>query len=122
MEDSFAHVKKMATHIKEYVSTRIASVKLNAAEKSSKTIAGIISVAVVLLAFVFFIIFASIAAAYIFAKLTGEMYWGFLIVAGIYLLIGLLLWLMREKMLRLPVTNAILRQLFKEDNEADEED
>ena len=85
-------------------------------------LANLIAVAVVLMVFFSFVLFASVALAFVFSKLTGEYYWGFLIVAGIYLLIGLIVWTMKEKLLRLPIMNAMLRQLFKEeDDESDEE-
>jgi hypothetical protein len=120
MEDTFARVEDLATHVKEYVNNRIASVKLSAAEKSSKLLANIIAMAAVVMVFVFFVVFASIALAYVFAKITGEYYWGFLIVSGIYLLLGTMVWILKEKILRLPIMNAMLQHLFK-DNETDNE-
>ena len=119
MEDSFAKAEDLAVHIKEYMNNRIESVKLSAAEKSSKMLANLIAMAAVLLVFLFVIVFASIALAYALAKLTGELYWGFLIVAGIYLLLGSLIWLLKEKILRFPIMNAMLHQLFKEDETDD---
>ena len=67
-----------------------------------------------------FVIFSSVAVAFAFAKLTGEYYWGFLIVAGIYLLIGILVWSLKERILRMPIMNAILQQLFNEEEDSDE--
>ena len=119
MEDSFAKVEDLAVHIKEYLNNRIESVKLSAAEKSSKMLANLIAISAVLLVFLFVIVFASIALAYVLAKLTGELYWGFLIVAGIYLLLGSLIWLLKEKILRFPIMNAMLHQLFKDDETDD---
>ena len=122
MEKTFSKVEELASHIKEYINIRISAIKLSAAEKSSKMLANLIAVAVVLMVFFSFVLFASVALAFVFSKLTGEYYRGFLIVAGIYLLIGLIVWTMKEKLLRLPIMNAMLRQLFKEeDDESDEE-
>ena len=117
MKDTFARVEEMTAHVKEYVNNRMASVKLNAAEKSSKLVANVIALAAVLIVFILFILFASIALAFAFARITGEFYWGFLIVAGIYLLLGILVWLMKEKIIQLPIMNTMLQQLFKEDEE-----
>jgi energy-coupling factor transporter transmembrane protein EcfT len=121
MEKTFARVEELADHVKEYVNNRIASVKLSVAEKTSAVLSNIIAMIIVLTVFVFFIVFAGIALGFVFAKLTGEYYWGFLIVSGIYLLIGLLVWTLKEKLIRLPIMNAILQQLFKEE-ENDEQD
>lgn len=120
MEKTFAKVEEMAEHVKEYVNNHISSAKISVAEKTSGVLATIIAVMVSLMVFLFFIIFSSVALAFVFAKLTGEYYWGFLIVAGIYLLIGILVWSLKEKLLRMPIMNALLQQLFKEEEEADE--
>ena len=119
MEKTFAKVEEMADHVKEYVNNHISSAKISVAEKTSGILANIIAVAIVLTVFLFFIIFSSVALAFAFAKLTGEYYWGFLTVAGIYLLMGILVWALKEKLLRMPIMNSILQQLFK-DEEADE--
>ena len=44
-----------------------------------------------------------------------------LIVAGIYLLLGIIIWAARIKLLQLPIMNALLKEFFKDD-ESDEED
>ena len=120
MEKTFAKVEEMAEHVKEYVNNHISSAKISVAEKTSGILANIIAVMVALTVFLFFIIFSSVALAFVFAKLTGEYYWGFLIVAGIYLLTGILVWSLKEKLLRMPIMNALLQQLFKDEEEADE--
>ncbi len=121
MEKTFAKMEEMGDHIKEYVNNRIASAKLNIAEKSSKILANLVAVVVVLVVLFLFVIFASVALAYAFAKLTGELYWGFLIVAGIYLLLGLAVWALKEKWIRLPMMNAMLQQLFNDESNEDQE-
>lgn len=114
MKETFAKVEEMADHIKEYVNNRVTTVKLKTAEKSSKILAQIIALTVVIVIFLIFIVFAGIALAYALAKLTGEFYWGFLIVAVFFLLIAWLTWITKEKLIRLPIMNAILHQLFNE--------
>lgn len=116
MEQVFTKVEELADHVKEYVNNRITSVKLSIAEKSSELIAAAIMIVVLLVGCMFFITLISIALAFAFAKITGEYYWGFLIVAGIYLLVGLFIWKTREKIIRLPIMNAMLKKLFKEED------
>lgn len=121
MEQTFARVEELAGHVKDYVDTKIAYVKLSAAEKSSKILSNMIAAVVVAVIFVFFFIFAGIAGAYALSAWIGKMYAGFFIVSGIYLLAGIIVWKGREKILRIPIMNSIIRQLFKKENE-DEED
>ena len=44
MEETFAKVEELAAHVNEYVSNRIALIKLNTAEKSSKVLSVIFEI------------------------------------------------------------------------------
>ena len=124
MEKTFARVEELADTIKEYVNTRIDSVKLSAAEKSSAVIANVLAGLIVALVFFFFIIFASIALSFGLGEWIGKTWAGFLIVAFLYLLAGIVVWAARGKIIRLPIMNALIRQLSgnDEDNEDYEKD
>lgn len=117
MEKTFARVEELADTIKEYVNTRIESVKLSAAEKSSAVVANVLAGIIVAIVFLFFIVFASVALAFGLGEWIGKTWAGFLIVAGLYLLIGIIVWAARGKLIRLPLMNAMIQQLFKKDEE-----
>jgi len=117
MEKAFAKVEELADTIKEYVNTRIESVKLNAAEKSSRIIANVLAGMVVAVVFLFFIVFASVALSFGLGEWIGKTWAGFLIVACLYLLVGIVVWAARGRIIRLPVMNALIQQLFKNDEE-----
>jgi hypothetical protein len=120
MESTFARVEDLASHVKDYVKTKIASVKLNAAANISKLLSNLIAGFIVAGVFLLFIIFGSIAAALALSAWLGKMYAGFLIVSGIYLFLGIVVWSARETILRMPIMNSMISQLFKEDeNEKD---
>jgi|SRR6185369_16535201 len=121
MESTFAKVEELADHVKNYVKTKIASAKLSVAEKTSRLISNLIAGLVVAGVFLLFILFGSIAGALALSAWIGKMYAGFLIVAGIYLLIGIIVWNARERLLRIPIMNSMISQLFKDDeNEKDQ--
>jgi len=120
MEKTFARVEELADTIKEYVNTRIESVKLSAAEKTSGVIANVLAGIVVALVFLFFVIFASVALSLGLGEWIGKTWAGFLIVAGLYLLIGIIVWAARGKMIRLPLMNAMIRQLSGNDEEEED--
>lgn len=119
MEKAFAKMEELTDSVKEYVNTRVESVKLSVAEKSSALVANLVAGMLVAAVFLFFLIFAGIALALVLGEWTGKMWAGFLIVAGIYLLIGIIVWIAREKIIRLPVMNAMIKQLFSNDDEED---
>jgi len=112
MEKTFDKVEELAGHVRDYVNNRVNAAKFSIAEKSSQVAAKILALIIVALVFFLFLIFASTALAYSLSKLTGELYWGFLIVAGIYFLLVVIIWKTKERFLRIPILNAILQQLF----------
>ncbi|HEY0678490.1 MAG TPA: phage holin family protein [Chitinophagaceae bacterium] len=98
----------------EFIETQIALAKVQAAEKVSTLVSTIAAFLILSVFLLFFLLFGSIAAAYWMASITGSNALGFLIVGGFYLLVGVIIFLGRERLLRRPMLNAIIRQLFKE--------
>ncbi|MBL0358237.1 MAG: phage holin family protein [Chitinophagaceae bacterium] len=120
MERTFAKVEELVTAIKEYAEVRIDEVKLTTAEKTSRLLANVLAAAIVAIVLIFFVIFASVAVALLLGLWTGKLWIGFLIVACLYLLVGIIAWFARGKFIRLPLMNGMISQLFK--MEEDEED
>lgn len=120
MSEIFTKVENLATHVREYVNTKIDTVKLNAADKSSGILSNLIAGFIVTTVFLLSIVFASIAAAQALSAWIGKSYSGFLIIAGFYLLAGIIVLKFKERLIRIPIMNAILKQLFK--NDIDEKD
>ena len=117
MKDTFEKIEGLTDNVKEYVSTNIELARLNIAEKTSMVIGNLIAVSVVAILFLFVIIFGSIAGAYVISDLIGKPYTGFLIVAGFYLLLGIVIWVTRERFIQSPVMNTMIKQLLKKDEE-----
>ena len=117
MDEVFAKAEELISDVKKYVENRVSASKLKVAEQLSEVGSRIVTMIIVVVVFVFFLLFATVALGYAFSRWTGEYYWGFLIVAGIYLLIAFIILIAREKMIRLPLLNALLHQLFKDHEE-----
>jgi hypothetical protein len=119
MEKTFAKVEDLASNIKEYADSRIEGAKLLVAEKSSAIMANVIAGIVIVLVFIFFIIFGSMALAVGLGVWIGKMWVGFLIVAFFYLIVGLLVWKARVKFIQFPIMNAFVTQLFNNEHGKD---
>ncbi len=115
MDNLFSKVEDLAASIKEYVNTRIDSLKLNAAEKGSKIAANGVASAFVGVFVLLSIGLGSIALSLLLGEWMGKTWAGFLVVAGFYLLISIIIWKAREKLVRRHIMNAIIQQLFRED-------
>ena len=121
MEQETTGISGLVNAAKEYVNTRVELAKLSAAEKTSLVISDLVAGAIVVVVFLFVLFFASIAGAIALSGWIGKPWSGYLVVAGIYGLIGIVVWSSKEKMIRIPVMNKIIHQLFKNDQH-DEED
>ena len=119
MED-LKKIENLFDHAREYVNVRVDEAKLGLAEKASAVIAQVIAMIVVNVFFLVSLLFGSIAGALALGRWWGSNWLGFLAVAGVYLLVGILIRASRERMIRLPVMNAIIRQLFKNDEDHEE--
>jgi hypothetical protein len=118
MSEEFKKVESLVERLREYVNTRIAQVKLSVAEKISKVAALVIALLMAALVFFLFLVLASIAGAIAIGQQLDNMWLGFLIMAGIILFICILIWILKDKLIRVPIMNMLVKALFdKEDEE-----
>lgn len=93
---NFLKLDSLFDHLTGYIDSKIELVKVEIREEA----AGLISRVIVgfLLFFLawFFVMFLSIAGGFYFGTLLNDTYLGFLVVAGIYFLLFLLLFLLRD--------------------------
>lgn len=122
MSETLKKVEELTDHVKDYITTKVEITKLRLAEKTSLTIGNIIAALVVAVLFLFVILFGSIAGAWALSDWIGKNYAGFLIVAGFYLLVAIIVWFARGKLIRFPVMNAIIMMLHKKDDDEQEKD
>jgi hypothetical protein len=120
MENEKTKVDHLLDHVEEYIKTRQELSKMIAAEKSSSIMSSLAANLVILSIFLFVLVFASIALAYGISQYAGEAFAGFLAVAVLYLLIGIVLYIKQDKWLKTPVANAVIKNFFK--NEHHEKD
>jgi hypothetical protein len=117
MNETFDKVEGLTEHVKDYVNTKIELTKLRIAEKSSLVVGNVIAVVIVVVLFLFVIVFGSIAGAWALSEMIGKPYAGFLIVAGFYFLLGIIVWVARGRLIRFPVMNALIKMLHKKDDD-----
>jgi hypothetical protein len=87
--------------------------KLKTVNKVSETVASIISkIAIVVLIALALIIF-SLGAAYWIGYMLKNIYYGFFIVGGFYVLLGILIHVFRKQLIKRPIANIIIDRLIK---------
>lgn len=96
----------------EYAETRLKLWQYKAIHKTSDLFATAISGLIVALAFIFFLGLFNIALAFFIGSLLGKTYWGFFILAGIYLLIWFIFRAGNNRWFKVPLTNFIIKKFF----------
>lgn len=112
MENENTQAEDLFYKLKEYGDTHLALFKLKAVNK----ISGILSTLIVLmilvtLIFLVFICF-TIGLALLIGAWLGKAYYGFFIIGGIYIIIGLILYSGRDRYFKNPVSNKIIKDLL----------
>lgn len=113
MEKENSSFDDLLEHGEEYLKTKQELSKLIALEKGSSIIAKALSSIIVFAFLLFCFVFASIALCWFIAEYTGKTSTGFLSVAGIYFLIGMILYINRKKWLETPFINSFIRNYFE---------
>lgn len=115
MED-FKKVEDLVDHLKEYVHVRIDEARLGLAERSSGVISYLIVGVVLACIFVLGFVFVCLAGALLLGRLFNDLALGMLIVAAFLVIAGLIIRWGRERLIRIPIMNAMISELFKSDN------
>jgi len=97
----------------EYAETHIALLKLKAIDKGAEVIASLVTRLVVLFFLITFIVILNIGLALWIGALLGEAFYGFFAIAGFYGVIALLVYSFRNKWLKTPVNDLIVRKILK---------
>ena len=98
--------------VEKYANTSIDILKLNAVEKSADVLSSLTSSIVVFIIFAMFTLFVNIGVSHFIGKMLEEYYLGFLIVSTFYLIVGLLVYYNRTKLMKTPLSNMIIVKLL----------
>jgi hypothetical protein len=102
---------------KKYIQLKIDLFKLNLTEKLAMLTTTLLLSIIFFIVFLFFTLFVSLAFIFWFKDHAGAAWAGALIVAGFYILIGLIVFLFRDKLFLNRVVAQISKILIEEDAE-----
>lgn len=113
MDNIATNFEKLYDRAKEYTETSIELYRLNAIDKTADVVSSLFARLALLLVVAMFSLLINIALSLYIGKLLDEMYLGFLIVSGFYLVLSLIIFLFSNKFLKIPLTNLIIEKLLK---------
>jgi len=109
-------IEELTESIKSYLNTNFELFKYQGIERSSVIIADLVSKLLVGLILLFFVFFTSLWACFYLSAYFGDNYSGIAIVAGFYLLLGLIIYLVRKKLVVKPLRDKIIRNMLQKDS------
>src|SRR5665647_1250309 len=105
MENKPTNVEELFQKIKDYADVRLDLLKLKSINKVSSFMSSVITMLIIVILFSAVLLFITIGAALLIGECVGKTYYGFFIVGGIYLIIGLVLYTLRGKVIKTKVRN-----------------
>ncbi len=112
-EDKPTGLEELFNKLKEYAETRLALMKLIAINKSSGFFSTFVTMLILLMIFFTVIFCVSIGLALLIGEWVGGASYGFFIVAGFYLILGLILFANRGRLLKTPVSNKLIKEMVE---------
>ena len=97
----------------EYVKTNIELAKLKIIDKVADVVGAIVTQLAIVLVIFFFFLMINMGIAFWLGTIMGSTHAGFLVVAGFYFLVGILIFIFRKSILKTPISNSIISQFLK---------
>lgn len=113
MEENAKVVESLLEKAAEFGKTNLELVKLKAVDKTSELLSAWLPLAIVYALLILFLVFLNLGLAFWLGDLTGKTHYGFFIVAGFYLLTGLVVRLFFFRWIKRVVSDAVIRLLLK---------
>ena len=106
-------IENLVSQAGDYLNTRLELLKLKTVDKTSEIISSVVSKLALILFFVIFTLILSMGAAFWIGDILGKTYYGFLIIAGFYLVVGIILYTCRRSWIKAPIANVLIRKILK---------
>lgn len=116
-ETGHKNFEELLIKLKEYLHTRMELGKLTMIEKGVYLAANLISNGLVLLFLSLSFLLANLGLGFYLSEVFGNSYSGFLLLAIFYLVITLLIFFTKERILERRIMNGMVKKIFKDDEE-----
>jgi hypothetical protein len=114
MKDKVIIVEMLVEKVEQYVKTSAELYKFKAIDKGTDVMTSILSRIVIIAIIALFFLLITLGLCYYLAEVLGKVYYGFFALAGIYIVIGGILFIFRRSWIEIPLKDFIVRQIFKE--------
>ena len=98
---------------KSYTETSAELLALKTVNKTADVLSSLTSIIIFVMVFVMFTLFVNIGLSLLIGSLLNEYYLGFFIISAFYFVLALVLYVFKNKLIKMPVTNLIIEKLLK---------
>lgn len=113
MEEQPGKIELLIEKAEQYGKTTLELLKLKSLDKTADVASNLVSWLVIAIVAVLFFFFLNIGVAFWLGGLMGNNAYGFLAVAGFYVVLLLFFLVFRKSLLKKPVNNSIVKQVLK---------
>ena len=113
MENNTSTIEMLFVKAEDYTRTTAELLKLKAVDKTADVASSPLSRGAVSIVFVMFAFLANVGLSLWIGELLGKDYYGFLTVSSFYLIASVLLYVFRDPLIKLPVSNFIIERMLK---------
>ena len=106
-------IKSLIDKSKDYLDTKIELTRLKTIDKSADVLSTVVVMVSMLFVSVLLIFFASVGLALLIGHTLGAYHYGFFIMAGLYAIILLVIYVKREKWIKTPIANELINKMLK---------
>lgn len=113
METPSEHIEYLFKNTGKYLESKAELYKLKFIDKSSDIVSSLVEKILLFVMALIFFFFLNIALALLIGHWLGHSFYGFFIIAGFYGIVGLIIHLSKDKLIRTPVTNSLIGKFLK---------
>ena len=112
MDSKPTNLEELFQKLKDYADVRLDLFKLKSINKVSGFMSTVITIIILVALFGGVILCITIGLALLIGTWLGSAFYGFFIVGGIYLIAGLVIYSMRDKLIKTKVSNKLIKELI----------
>lgn len=109
-------IESLIADTSDFLESKAELLKLKAIDRASETVSTLISRLTIFVMVIIFLISINIGIALILGEWLGKAYYGFLIVAGLYGIAGLVLFAFRNRWLKRPFYRLMIEKLLNNED------
>ncbi len=113
MEDNEKLIESLLERAGDYGKATLELVKLKAIDKASETVSSLVPFTIVAIIIFVFLLFLNLGLAFWLGEILGKTFLGFLVVAGFYCIVGVVVHFFMHKWIKEHVSDFIIKNMLK---------